>query len=44
MAKAKKEGRPKKVRKNLVKWEKIMAKNHELITHYKNMLKNVKHN
>jgi hypothetical protein len=42
MAKAKKEGRPKKVRKNLVKWEKIMTKNHELITHYNNLLKNNK--
>ncbi len=40
MAKARKEGKRKKVRKNLVKWRKIMDKNHELISHYNNLLKN----
>ncbi len=39
MAKARKEGKRKKVRKNLVKWRKIMDKNHELISHYMKLLK-----
>lgn len=31
MAKAKKEGKPNKNRRNLCKWRKLMSKNYELI-------------
>ena len=39
MAKARKDGKPKKNRRNLIKWVKIMKKNNEIISKIKESLK-----